>query len=75
MSERRCKHGFMRTVAPCVECDSAERGVPVPAAPVSRRADHNRTYRCSACGGLGHAKRTCGRADRRERHSTRGRYK
>lgn len=66
--EHRCAHGFVRSVATCVECDSAERGVPIPP-PESdgdtrshryvKRAAGPRPYRCSVCGVAGHSVRTC----------------
>lgn len=66
--ERRCAHGFVRSVAPCVECNSVERGVPVP--PPESNGDARssqyvkktagiRPYRCSKCGESGHSKQTC----------------
>ena len=60
MPETRCGHGFLRSVAPCVECDSAERGIPVPAEELPRVSDRGRrTYCCTTCGQRGHSKRTC----------------
>jgi hypothetical protein len=59
----RCPHGFERSVVPCVECESAARGVAVPAfEPSVHTSDermHKRPYLCGLCGQHGHSRATC----------------
>lgn len=59
MTEHRCEHGFLRSVAPCIACDSAERGVDIPPAETPRYNPGRRSYTCSKCGQHGHSKTTC----------------
>lgn len=66
----RCAHGFALNIAgiSCVSCESEKTGRPVPDPNIKPtgyvRARYKpkgigRIYTCSACGQLGHGKRTC----------------